>query len=140
MTTTDYLTALEVVALAMWIEVALKVIPFSRLLQRLSRVSPQTPDAVARVDVHRLTRFVVVAYGLLPVPTTCLRQSLVLHALLERRAVRSHVCLGVARNGGALDAHAWVECDGIATDAASARFSELQTTSQFVRTSGLSPI
>jgi hypothetical protein len=48
------------------------------------------------------------------------------------------VCYGVARNDGALDAHAWVECDGIAIDAASARFGELRTVSQFVRTSELS--
>jgi hypothetical protein len=81
---------------------------------------------------------VTVAYEILPFSPTCLRQSLVLHALLERRAVRSHVCLGVARNGAALDAHAWIECDSFVTDADVARFSELRTVSQLVRTSELS--
>ena len=81
-----------------------------------------------------------VAYDILPFPATCLRQSLVLHALLERRAVRSRLCFGVARNGAALDAHAWIECDGIVTGAEITRFSELQTTSQIARTSELSPI
>ena len=45
MTMTDYLTAVEVVGLAVWIEVALKVMPFSRLLQRISRLSPGTSSA-----------------------------------------------------------------------------------------------
>lgn len=47
-------------------------------------------------------------------------------------------CLGVARNGAALDAHAWIECDSFVTDADVARFSELRTVSQLVRTSELS--
>ena len=34
---TDYLTVVEVVSLAVWIEIALKVMPFSRLLQGLNR-------------------------------------------------------------------------------------------------------
>jgi hypothetical protein len=141
MTMTDYLTAVEVIGLAVWIEIALEVMPFSRLLQRLGRLSPETPSAaVDPVDVHRLNRFVVVAGEILPIPTTCLRQSLVLYALLQRRAVKSRVCLGVARNGAALDAHAWIECDGLDTGTEVTRFSELQTTSQNARTSELSPI
>ena len=139
MTTTDYPTAVEVVALAIWVEVALRVMPFSQLLQRLGRRSPDSPSSVpVPDDVHRLTRFVVVAYEILPIPTTCLRRSLVLHGLLERRAVRSRVCFGVARTGEALDAHAWIECDGIVIDEDRTRFRELRAASQFVRTSGLS--
>lgn len=141
MTMTDYLTLVEVVSLTLWIEIALEVMPFSRLLQGLNRHSPGTPSAVSvRGEVPRLMRFVTVAYEILPFPTTCLRQSLVLYALLQRRAVRSRVCLGVARNGAALDAHAWVEADGMGTDAGVARFRELRPSLQFARTSELSRI
>jgi hypothetical protein len=45
--------------------------------------------------------------------------------VLVRRGVSSRLCLGVAKKGAALDAHAWVECDGVSSDRASARFSEL---------------
>ena len=141
MTMTDYHTAVEVIGLAVWIEVALKAMPFSRLLERISRLSPGASSAApASREVRRLGRFVEVAYEILPLPATCLRRSLVLHALLGRRALRSRLCFGVARNGDALDAHAWIECDGIVTGAEITRFSELQTTSQIARTSGLSPI
>lgn len=136
---TDCLTAVEVVGLAVWIEVALRVTPFSILLQRISRLSRGAPPAAPGPGaVPRLVRFVAVAYEILPFSPTCLRQSLVLHALLARRAVRSRVCLGVARNGAALDAHAWIECDFVVTDADIAHFSELRTVSQLVRTSELS--
>lgn len=139
MTMTDCLTAVEVVGLAVWIEVALRVTPYSKLLQRISRLPRGAPSAVPGPGaIPRLVRFVTVAYEILPFSPTCLRQSLVLHALLERRAVRSRVCLGVARNGAALDAHAWIESDFVITDADVARFSELRTVSQLVRTSELS--
>lgn len=126
MTTTDYVTAVEVLALAIWIEAALRVMPFSRLLRRLERLPPESRSSAPDPDVvHRLLRFVVVAYEILPLPVTCLRRSLVLHRLLERRAVRSRVCIGVARNGAALDAHAWLECDGLVFGDGDTRFSEL---------------
>ena len=120
----DYRTAVEVVLLAVWVEVAIRVMPFSRLLDRMKRVSG-TPAASAAIEYSRLLRFVAVAYDVLPLPATCLRQSLVLHALLARRGVPSRLCLGVKRNGTALAAHAWIECDGMTRDAAAATFSEL---------------
>ena len=127
MTTTDYVIAVEVLALAVWIEAAVKVMPFSRLLKRFDRQSPGTPPSVLDPGVvQRLLKFVVVAYEILPFPLTCLRRSLVLQALLERRAFRSRVCIGVARNGAALDAHAWIECEGVVIDEDHTRFSELR--------------
>ena len=71
----DYATAIEVLALAVWVEVALRAMPFSRML--------------------------------------------------ERRGVASRVCFGVAKSGSALDAHAWVECDGVTRDSGSLHFTAL---------------
>ncbi len=121
----DYVTAVEVISLAIWVELALRVMPFSRLRDRLKRPSP--PVAVAGDECQRLLRFVAVAYDVLPFPATCLRQSVVLYGLLERRGVPSRVCFGVAKHGPALAAHAWIECDGVAPDATAAAFGELQT-------------
>jgi Transglutaminase-like superfamily len=39
----------------------------------------------------------------------CLPQALAAHAMLRRRGIASRLCLGVARDGGGLAAHAWVE-------------------------------
>jgi hypothetical protein len=119
----DYATAIEVLGLAVWVEVALRVMPFSRLLERLQHHSPHV--TVSDDEYQRMLRFVAVAYDVLPLPTTCLRQSVVLYGLLERRGVASRVCFGVAKSGSALDAHAWVECDGVTRDTDSLRFTLL---------------
>jgi hypothetical protein len=121
MTPADYLTAFEVLRLAVWVEGAIRVLPFSRLLERLKRDSPAGSEApVAWTVYQRLPRFVAAAYDILPFQPTCLRQSLVLYGLLERRGVPSRFCVGVSRRGPALAAHAWVDCDGVVHDAASA--------------------
>jgi hypothetical protein len=39
----------------------------------------------------------------------CLPRALAAHAMLRRRGIASRLCLGVARAGGELSAHAWVE-------------------------------
>jgi Transglutaminase-like superfamily len=39
----------------------------------------------------------------------CLPRALAAHAMLRRRGIASRLCLGVAREGGDLAAHAWVE-------------------------------
>jgi Transglutaminase-like superfamily len=39
----------------------------------------------------------------------CLPRALAAHAMLRRRGIASRLCLGVARERGALGAHAWVE-------------------------------
>ena len=39
----------------------------------------------------------------------CLPRALAAHAMLRRRGIASRLCLGVARDGGAFGAHAWVE-------------------------------
>jgi len=42
----------------------------------------------------------------------CLPRALAVQAMLRRRGIASRVCLGVARQGETLGAHAWVEVDG----------------------------
>ena len=48
-----------------------------------------------------------------PLPATCLTRSLLLGWLLRRRGVQSQLRIGVRLTQGALDAHAWVESEGI---------------------------
>jgi len=125
MTASDYQTAIEVMALALWVEAAISVVPFSRLLDRMKRASPGTADPLTVLEYSRLRRFVAVVYEILPFPATCLRQSLVLYRLLARRGVLSRFCVGVKTDGRALSAHAWIECDGLPRDTSAATYSEL---------------
>src|SRR6185437_7330293 len=39
----------------------------------------------------------------------CLPRALATHAMLRRRGIASRLCLGVAREGNELAAHAWIE-------------------------------
>jgi hypothetical protein len=127
MRASDYLTATEVLLLAVWVEIAIRVMPFSRVLERVTRASSSVADEAAVANEYRrLLKFVTVAYDALPLPATCLRRSLVLHALLERRGVSSRLRFGVAKRGPAFTAHAWVECDGVARDEWTGRYSELR--------------
>ena len=128
MRASDYATAFEVVALAVWVEIALRVMPFARLLARLKQHSPHVTSAGD--EYQRLLRYVTVAYDVVPFPATCLRRSLVLYGLLERRGVSSRVCFGVAKSGAALAAHAWVECDVVTRDSGSVRFTELMPSAE----------
>ena len=48
-----------------------------------------------------------------PLRTTCLTRSLLLGWLLRRRGVTSELRIGVRLTQGMLDAHAWVECEGV---------------------------
>jgi hypothetical protein len=57
----------------------------------------------------------------------CLPRALAAHAMLRRRGIASRLCLGVKRDGDALDAHAWVEIgdDRIVGGAEAADFTHL---------------
>ena len=46
-------------------------------------------------------------------PVTCLTRSLLLGWLLRRQNVASKLRIGVRLTQGMLDAHAWVECEGV---------------------------
>jgi hypothetical protein len=57
----------------------------------------------------------------------CLPRALAAHAMLRRRGIASRLCLGVARNGSQIAAHAWVEVGGskIAGETEAERFTRL---------------
>jgi len=121
----DCATLIESVAMACSIELALRILPFAKLLAWLDRLTPGRAKRGA-VTLERLGRFASVACGLLPVRSTCLRESLVLYGLLRRSGAVPKLCVGVRKNGAELAAHAWIECDGIAPADGTASFGELR--------------
>lgn len=42
----------------------------------------------------------------------CLPRALAAHAMLRRRGIQNRLCLGVARTGDVIAAHAWIEIGG----------------------------
>ncbi|MGA8614107.1 MAG: lasso peptide biosynthesis B2 protein [Xanthobacteraceae bacterium] len=58
---------------------------------------------------------------------SCLASALAAHAMLRRRGIASSLCLGVARDEGAMAAHAWIEVgqDVIVGAAEAVRFKRI---------------
>lgn len=79
-----------------------------RLRDRPLRASSGPP--VSPVAAAQLARAVRGTLAPLPTDTRCLVQSVVLAALLARRATEATVVIGV-RPGQQFEAHAWVELD-----------------------------
>lgn len=77
-----------------------------------SRATRAARTPRADVAPAALGALVGIAGRHLPFPSTCLTRSLLLAWLLNRRGERADLRIGVRMTGGALDAHAWVECDG----------------------------
>jgi hypothetical protein len=67
-------------------------------------------DERARLTAHMV--YAAERHGLFR--PTCLALSLTLWWLLERQGIESHLRVGIRKEGGKFEAHAWVERDGAA--------------------------
>jgi transglutaminase superfamily protein len=87
---------------------AVRFVPASRIFTWADRL----PRRVKRFAIGeaRWVEWSVERIGNNPrLRTLCLPRALAVHAMLRRRGIASRLCLGVARNGQELIAHAWVE-------------------------------
>lgn len=91
----------------------LRLVGLKRLRGLLLRaVAP--PRAAADLAMARHLAELVQAAGARTWPRpNCLSRSLLLEWLLRRRGLRAELRIGVRRAAGALQAHAWVECEGV---------------------------
>lgn len=97
------------------VDLALRILPFTRLLTLSEKVflKRKGEPAVALVpSVPRLAWLVEVAGRYSLVRATCLKQALVLSWFLGRRGAQTALRIGVARHEGRLKAHAWLDHDG----------------------------
>jgi transglutaminase superfamily protein len=120
----DYATMAETMLLAIAIETGLRLRPISIVMGWLDGLRPSA-SRMASTPSYGLERFAAAAYRLLPLRATCLRESLVLYALLRRRAATPRLCLGVKREGDTLTAHSWIECGALTTRREHAAFVQL---------------
>ena len=93
--------------------VGLRVLGLPRFQRWLLKAPTQSTRTMTHSDMQALGEAVNIAARHTPFPATCLTRSLLLCWLLRRRGVQSDLRIGVRLTQGVLDAHAWVECDGL---------------------------
>jgi hypothetical protein len=90
---------------------AVRVLGLARFQSLLARQTYPAGASLTQAGVQNTARIVnIAARRALRAP--CLPAALFLQWLLLRRGVTSHVRIGVRIATGALEAHAWVECEG----------------------------
>jgi hypothetical protein len=90
-------------------DLGLRMVPFARVDRWLS---PALSSAVEEPAVGRLVWATEAAARHHLYPMRCLPKALCLRWLLGRHGIESQLRIGVARQDGALAAHAWVERQG----------------------------
>src|ERR1700730_2430119 len=87
---------------------AVRFIPPARILSWADR-APRRIHRFANYK-ERWVSWAVESVGEKPrMNSLCLPRGLAAYAMLRRRGIASRLCLGVAREGEALSAHAWIE-------------------------------
>jgi len=94
------------------VRAGLWVVPFARLRRAVDRAAGRRRASPSRPSVDEIVWAVRVGSRYVPA-ATCLTQALAARVMLGREGYDSTLRIGVARaERGALQAHAWVECDG----------------------------
>jgi hypothetical protein len=89
-------------------KLAVRFVPPARLFAWANR-PPRHLNRFAADEASRVS-WAVDSVGARPwMNALCLPRALAAHAMLRRRGIASRLCLGVAREHGAVAAHAWVE-------------------------------
>ena len=98
----------------LFFDVALRLRPFPELQAFAARLSSSPAPASARTQ--ELLRILPLAVDRARThhlyPMTCLRRALTLQKMLARRGLPAELKIGVRKEDGQLNAHAWVEYDG----------------------------
>jgi Transglutaminase-like superfamily len=98
----------EAAVMLMLSRLAVRFLPPARIFAWANR-PPRRTDRFAIDEVGWVAWAVDNVGGRRWMHALCLPRALAAHAMLRRRGIASRVCLGVARTGDKLAAHAWVE-------------------------------
>jgi hypothetical protein len=131
----DRRLVVEAALLLTFVSIALEIVRFPRLRKMLDRYAGVAGRGTLADDpATRIARSIERSSRHLRLRTTCLVQALAADAMLRRRGIPSILHLGVLGqrpNGGRLEAHAWVESDGVTVTGRTPRlpeYVELSTT------------
>jgi hypothetical protein len=101
---------------AAWMPVfwlGLQLLGLPRFQAWLQRAPLAALPAMSLPQIQALGELVNIAARHTVGPRSCLTRSLLLGWLLRRRGVAAALRIGVRLAGGSLNAHAWVECEGV---------------------------
>ena len=99
---------IEVIRLAIEIEMSLRRVPFEQVLSGAS-TRERAAGFVPAVSSETLRRTIDMAYRVLPFESTCLKQALVFRETYRRRGLAAELRIGVQKTDNRFAAHAWVE-------------------------------
>lgn len=109
----ERLILLEAWGLFLLVDLALRALPFTRVLAVCKHLSLKAGGAAPSApSIQRLAWLVEVAGRHVPIDATCLKKALVLSCLLGTRGVATTIRIAVARREETLSAHAWLEREG----------------------------
>jgi hypothetical protein len=110
----DKLLFVQAMFLLPLVDIALRLAGYSRCYRWLGRWAEAPTGAIERRPNPSRAAWLVerAAHNFLW-PTTCLRRSLVLWALLVRSGVRTELRIGFRKPEGRFEAHAWLEWNGV---------------------------
>ena len=108
----DWRTLAQTWVLLFAVDLGLRVLPFPRVQAFAAPDLARGRNALTAPRIQRLRRIVDIAARHHLYPMTCLRQALVLQRMLRGRGTDARSRIGVRKDAGALEAHAWVECSG----------------------------
>jgi len=131
----DRLLLLQSLVLIPAVSILLRILGLQPTLSVLDRLSRRRLRAMrpqsGLLDASAICRVVGTAarHGLFS--ATCLRQALALWFLLRRRGMAAELRIGVRKNADRLEAHAWVESNGLALDPTGGTDERREAATQF---------
>jgi len=92
----------------------LKLLPFRFIAPLFGRIGRGRPAGGLAADprVVAVARALTATARRLPWGGVCLPRAMAASFMLRMRGIPSHLCLGMRREGGKLEAHAWLIVDG----------------------------
>lgn len=94
-------------------DIALRASGFPRVQRMLLTSRRPGNEKVSPDGMGEIVRLVDMAARRLPHSGTCLRRSLVLQRFLRREGIETELRFGVRKTDGGLEAHAWLEHEGL---------------------------
>lgn len=118
----DWLWLPPLILSALAIVMAVKLAPFPGIIRFLERSARHPWIAFLQIgnrlhDLEELVRLTGLAARIVQGPGCCLSRSLLRFWLLRARQEPAELLIGVAKDGGLFQSHAWIEQRGLTIDA-----------------------
>jgi len=106
----EYLRFGEAAVLLAGASLAIRWLPFRRLVRLMGQGPPRPAPAIS--DLAAIPLAVRRASARLPWKTVCFQEGLAAHWMLRARGIDSRLHYGIRPGAAGLSAHVWVEADG----------------------------